>query len=554
MITKICTISGQEFVITDEDLKFYEKMGVPTPALCPDERCRRRLSWQNMRKLYRRKCDATGKVIISNISTDKPFTVYKQDYWWSDAWDFHDYGRDFDFDRSFFDQWQDLFLAVPQPCMLRNHLLDENSEFTNFAGSNKDCYLIFHADMNRDCLYGVGVKKCTDCVDITHVHSSELLYECVDCRDCYNVRFSQNAENCSDSLFLKNCIGCKNCFGCVNLRNKEFYYLNEPLTKSEYEAKIAALQLEKHSSLQSMQAEFPKFLKKFPHKATEGYQNEDCFGDQVFHSQNVKDSFDVQESRDMRYCHRIYNGPNSDCYDVNEYGMNIQQIYEGLAIGINSNRIIAGIYVNEQVSDIYYGMHNHHSQHCFGCIGAVKAEYCILNKQYSKKEYEDLLPKIITHMKQTGEWGEFFPSSMSPFAYNETVAQEYFPLDKTSAETAGYTWKQVSKTSKYIGEDFEIPETITDIPADICDKILTCEQTGQHYRVQPAELSFYQKMSLPLPRLHPDVRHLNRMGLRNPRQLWSRQCAECKTNIQTTFAPDRPEKVLCENCYLNVVI
>ena len=31
-------------------------------------------------------------------------------------------------------------------------------------------------------------------------------------------------------------------------------------------------------------------------------------------------------------------------------------------------------------------------------------------------------------MKSTGEWGEFFPHEMSPFGYNETVAQEYFPM------------------------------------------------------------------------------------------------------------------------------
>jgi len=31
-------------------------------------------------------------------------------------------------------------------------------------------------------------------------------------------------------------------------------------------------------------------------------------------------------------------------------------------------------------------------------------------------------------MIETGEWGEFFHPSLSPFGYNETVAQEYYPL------------------------------------------------------------------------------------------------------------------------------
>lgn len=34
-------------------------------------------------------------------------------------------------------------------------------------------------------------------------------------------------------------------------------------------------------------------------------------------------------------------------------------------------------------------------------------------------------------MQLTGEWGEFFPHELSPFCYNETVAQDYFPIDQT---------------------------------------------------------------------------------------------------------------------------
>jgi hypothetical protein len=78
---------------------------IPPPTLCPDCRQQRRLSFRNERKLYKRKCDATGKDIISIYSPDKPYTVYHQDYWWSDAWEPMDYGRDFDFSRSAIEQF-----------------------------------------------------------------------------------------------------------------------------------------------------------------------------------------------------------------------------------------------------------------------------------------------------------------------------------------------------------------------------------------------------------------------------------------------------------------
>jgi hypothetical protein len=78
----------------------------------------------------------------------------------------------------------------------------------------------------------------------------------------------------------------------------------------------------------------------------------------------------------------------------------------------------------------------------FLCVGLRNKSYCILNKQYTKEEYEELVPRIIEKMMTTPlrqgfegqmEWGEFFPTSLSPFGYNETVAQEYFPMMREEA-------------------------------------------------------------------------------------------------------------------------
>lgn len=43
-------------------------------------------------------------------------------------------------------------------------------------------------------------------------------------------------------------------------------------------------------------------------------------------------------------------------------------------------------------------------------------------------------------MTSTGEWGEFFPHTLSPFGYNESIAQEYRPLSKTDIESKGWNW------------------------------------------------------------------------------------------------------------------
>jgi hypothetical protein len=125
--TKTCPHCSEEFPITDKDLEFYEKASpvfsgkkylIPTPKLCPECRHQRRLSFRNERKLYRRTCDATGKNIISIYSPDKPYKVFDQDFWWSDGWNPKDYGRDFDFSKSFLEQFRSLMLEVPRIALL----------------------------------------------------------------------------------------------------------------------------------------------------------------------------------------------------------------------------------------------------------------------------------------------------------------------------------------------------------------------------------------------------------------------------------------------------
>jgi len=239
-----CTQCGADFEITKEDLDFLERVSpiisekkykIPPQTLCVDCRHQRRQIWRDERVLYKRKCSATGKSIISVYSEDKPFPVYENDYWYSDKWDALSYGRDFDFSRPFFEQFKELMHAVPQ--LSRSAVSNDNSDYTNQCGWCRNCYLIFEADYDENCLYSSYIYDSKFCMDMTMATKCQLCYESIDCENCYNIKFSQNCKNCSDSWFLKNCIGCKNCYGCVNLRNKEYFFLNEKLDKESYEKK-----------------------------------------------------------------------------------------------------------------------------------------------------------------------------------------------------------------------------------------------------------------------------------------------------------------------------
>ena len=65
----------------------------------------------------------------------------------------------------------------------------------------------------------------------------------------------------------------------------------------------------------------------------------------------------------------------------------------------------------------------------------------------------------------------------------------------------------------------------------------------------PGELKFYKRNPLPIPRQCPDCRYKARISLRNPRNMYDRKCDKCGVAIDTTYSPDRSEKIYCEKCY-----
>lgn len=156
-------------------------------------------------------------------------------------------------------------------------------------------------------------------------------------------------------------------------------------------------------------------------------------------------------------------------------------------------------------------------------------------------------------MKKTGEYGEFFPASLSPYGYNETQGQVYMPLSKEEALRLGFKWEDAT-TGIYGRETIEkdkIPDDIINISESITKEILKCEDCTKNYNIIPQELLFYKKETVPIPRSCPDCRYKKRIALRLPRHLWHRHCMNegCENEFETPYAPERPEKIYCEDCY-----
>ena len=212
------------------------------------------------------------------------------------------------------------------------------------------------------------------------------------------------------------------------------------------------------------------------------------------------------------------------------------------------------------------------SNHVFGSTGLRKKDYCILNKQYSKEDYEKIRAEVITQMKAAGEWGEFFPLRFSAFGYNETAAQEQFPLMKEEALAQGFAWENQPRGTfdKETVSWEKVPDAIGDAGRlDVKAAIFACTLCRKNYRIIPDELAFYERLKIPLPRLCPDCRHARRMAARGPNRLWHRRClcvgvqtgeyantrphfhasAACPNEFETPYAPDQKDMIYCEECY-----
>src|SRR3989344_2686872 len=354
------------------------------------------------------------------------------------------YGVSFDPSRPFLTQFFDLMRRVPAMSRFGLEPSLVNSQYTNMVSYLKNCYLITHSDFDEDCAYGSNLTNSKDCVDTYLIDKCENCYEITNCRDCFGTLYSIDCNSCYNVLFCRNCTGCNDCFGCVNLINKKHYIFNQPHTKEEYEKKLKELYPSTDEKLKSAWEKSKEIWVKYPQKFMHGIRNTAVTGDYIYNSKNVKNSYIAAKLEDSKFCMLITPGPGkaSSFYDFTHFGINSELLYESLQVGWCSNIRFTWMIIDSS-QDVEYSTSSHGSnKHLFGCAGLKKKQYCILNKQYSEDKYNALREKIIKHMNEMPyadskgrvyKYGEIFPIELSPYAYNESAAQDFAPLTKDAA-------------------------------------------------------------------------------------------------------------------------
>ncbi len=548
---RVCQNCKIEFTIDINDFGFYEKIGVLPPKICPPCRSQLRLSFRNERCLYKRTCDHCNKNTISMFSPNKTYPVWCHECWRGNDLNGLDYGIDYDPQKSFFEQFNEVWLKTPKPALV--HMNSINSEYLNHTADSKNCYMIMESSNNENCTNCYWIQLSKDLTDCSYTNKVELSYEVDDCYDSYGLKYSKGCHSCTDSAFLLDCRGCTSCLGCINLRQQSYCIFNVKYTKEEYEKKLESYKLDTHSGVEAFKKDFAEFIKDKPRKYAEAVNIVNSTGNYMNNVKNSKNCFHSYEAEDNAHSIHVWRGAKN-CVDCNTAGRSAELIYNTLNTGMQASNVICSYYCWES-NFMQYCLNCPNSNNCFGCTGLIQRSYCILNKQYSKEQYEKLKIEIITKMKEEGIYGDFFPKELSPFGYNESSDMDEYPLTKEQALAQGFKWEDTPRGTfgKETIDWNNLPNSIKDLPGDfdVTKEVFLCTECNKNYRVIFDELNFYRRMQIPLPRTCPECRHTKRIKNRGPNKLWHRKCMKdgCPNEFETSYSPDRSEIIYCESCY-----
>ncbi|MEI7424699.1 MAG: hypothetical protein WCK10_01100 [Candidatus Staskawiczbacteria bacterium] len=555
----ICNECKQKFKIEKEDITFYKNFKVPPPKECPKCRQIRRFSMlMRVPKFFKRPCNAPGhsEGVITIFPPSSPHKVYDNSFWYSDSWDATLYGRDYDFNRKFFEQFKDLFFDVPH-LPLERDVTSLNSEYSLGGRHGKNNYYCAGPFHSEDCSFSEEIrfsKFCVDCLDVWH---SEFCYNCICSNHCNRCTYVIESEQCINSAFLYDCKNCINCYFSSNLRNKSFVFENKQLTKEEYQAKISSLNFGDRSIFQDTVSRFNGVLKNALHRSVWQTNVVDCVGDRLNNCNNCFLTFDGIGGENLRFVQSF--DLVKDAMDASYYSGGAGRIYESIMTSEDSS-VCFSLYVRASV-DVEYSSECNNCHDCFGCVGLKNKKFHILNKQYSEEDYWQIVDEIKSKMLVDGEYGELFPLSLGLFPYQTSKGQEIYPIDENEALKRGIPWYQEPEsqipTEIKIRDPYnEVASDIKDVDESILKDAIRCEVTRHPFKIVAEELKFYKHMNLPIPTKHPWQRIKERIFFKHPFELFPFICPNCGEKYLSIYDEEKQKqyKIFCEKCYFKEVI
>lgn len=523
-----------------------EAFGIPPPKSCPRCRNRRRYAFRNDQNLQRCSCSLCGATIIGFFSPSDGVKALCEECFWSDNWDPYSYGREFDFTRPFFPQFLELKRATPRVGSFKTRC--ENSIYTVHSSGLNSCYLVSSGRECEEVLYSDFVFHSKRSLDLLGARHLELCCECLHCRDCYACTDLEWCFGLSDSTLCFDCRGGDNLFGCVGLRRGSNFLFNKPSSKEAVTAARRRFNSDREFRKHAL-TRFSELCAAHRYPPFYGINVEEADGNYLNYSRRVSASLNVNDSEDICYSYDITE--SKDLIDCCRAGSGEALYFCSATIDLRYSAFCNLCYQCHQM--LYCDNCQAGSHDCFGSISLKRGEYTLLNVQYTQKQYNDLAKRLVRHMRDTGEWGEFFPASHAPYPYNISKAQEWYPLTQIDAEALGYRWKddndQPESARETTAGEEALPLDIAKVDDSVLKRTFCCRATGKPYRIAQLELEIRRALGVPIPELAPQARHRARVARQMGEPPTDRSCADCGAQVRSSIKLPPGARAVCGACY-----
>ncbi len=399
----------------------------------------------------------------------------------------------YEYTGNFFGDLASLQKITPLPCV-RQYGTYSNSIYSDTNANVENCFLVRCSTWCKNIGYSFVVKKTSDVWNSVKIQNGEgNIYASYSVDNWSNIFYSRCIENSSNIWFSSNLTNCYECILSDNLENKSYVIKNIAYSQEDY--------LSKKKEILDLKSHFPYFCSRVTwtkYKNINSENIENIIGGT--HILNGRNGIIVWSPIGTR---NIYDALGTwtlwDYYACADSGVNSEYIYCSVAI--------------VQSSRIFYSQFLENCSFCIGCIWLKNKSYCILNKQYSKEEWEVKVCEIFASMEADGTLGSFFPASMCPFYFNDTLAyliDDTFTKEEVEAEW--YLWRDEPIK-------VDIPEWLEIVNSSELDRFQGFREEKWHidpsilkkgivderwnyYRIVKMEYDFLMKHGLPLPTTH----------------------------------------------------
>lgn len=291
----------------------------------------------------------------------------------------------------FFEELQRLIKIQPKrPTFVLN---SENCEMAHNIQFGKNLLECFDSQKCENCVSVSDGNMVVDCISADYIFESQNLYGCVGLYKCFNCFYCDDTEQTQEAYYSSTLTGCHDVFGCVNLTNKSFCIFNRQFSEQEYREKVALL---KKLPPETIFEIVEKIKKQLPITQTHERYNENTnYGHNIYYDKNCYLLFDSSWNENCCYLYDSFY--NKNCLDMTYSGEDMQSCYETIDSkhAFNCNYL----FQSSSCQDSSYLFNCMDVKNSLGCVGLSHKQFCILNRQFAKEDYERIVKQVLDELK-----------------------------------------------------------------------------------------------------------------------------------------------------------